>query len=163
MGGTAREVGGSTRIRFLPCSPTIMAHAVASRTWSSSTLLRGLGLLQKQKTMDLAHVHDVADSDLEGMQAELLQLEVRPFLPTQLTQLENPSPKARNPKLHQALNRSGRPNQRRNLHPSPTALASMTRFLRTATNPTRHGYQGMRGRVVVRQAHLRAEPHPGIS
>ena len=61
--------------------------------------------------MDLAHVHDVADSDLEGMQAELLQLEVRPFLPTQLTQLENPSPKARNPKLHQALNRSGRPNQ----------------------------------------------------
>ena len=50
-----------------------MAQHFASKTWSSSTLLRGLELVSKQQSMDLSHVHNEREdaASLVDMEKEL--------------------------------------------------------------------------------------------
>ena len=63
---------------YTSCNHTLEAMAAqhpCSRAWSSSTLLRGFGLLDKQRSMSLSHIHDVCEQDLEKMREELAELE----------------------------------------------------------------------------------------
>ena len=52
-----------------------MENQFASRTWSSKTFLRGCGILEKQMSMDLTHVHDMVDMEVDAMEQELERLE----------------------------------------------------------------------------------------
>ena len=51
-----------------------MSSRIESRTWSSSTLLRGLSLVYKGN-VDLGNIHGMADADVDAMEQELRQLE----------------------------------------------------------------------------------------
>ena len=52
-----------------------MISQVGTRTWSSATLLRGFDLVGRQGSMDLQHIHDVEEEDIDRMQQELHALE----------------------------------------------------------------------------------------
>ncbi|CAE7221952.1 unnamed protein product, partial [Symbiodinium sp. CCMP2456] len=63
----------------------IIASMVQDDSWEDANLsdvFWGLQLLEKQNSMDLAHVHSVVDPELAAMQAELNELQEREAQPT---------------------------------------------------------------------------------